>query len=629
MSNYPVGNQSRYLRASDYEPTPINPWLIRLPLLALMSGVLIVLILAGLWAALRTQYADRIVPGMSAYGVDLSGMTREQAIVTLEAQFTYDDEAVFTFRDGDRFWQMTAGELGVSFDAAATIDEVFASGHSGNPVADLVDQAGAWVSGRDVAPIVTYDQNVTVERLLAIAEEINRPAQNATLVFDGTDVSTAPSATGRTLDITATLNQLDSAVLNFTTGTELPLVVNETPPIIWEAETTANQIRAALSGPLQLFATDLDGSTLGPWTVSTDQIAALLHVQLVDNGDGTQRYETSIDMNVFGDFLETLAPGLIRVPQNARFHFDEATRELEVIQPSIAGRELDVQGTLALLQDAVFDRNNRTVPMAFHFIQPQYHENLSAAELGITELVSSSRSFYAGSSENRRINIAQSAARFDGVIVAPGEEFSYNKILGDISPEEGFVEGFVIVGGRTVRGVGGGVCQVSTTAFQAAFHAGFPITERWAHGYRVGYYETGEGVGMDAVIFQSDDPAIPSLDMRFINDTPYHLLIETSIIPAEDAVEFRFYSTHDGRQVIKHEPIITGEVPQNPTIYEPNSDLAPGQQLQVDWGVDGADVTVRRTIIDAAGNEREDNFFSHYIPWQNVIQVAPGDPRLG
>jgi vancomycin resistance protein YoaR len=197
--------------------------------------------------------------------------------------------------------------------------------------------------------------------------------------------------------------------------------------------------------------------------------------------------------------------------------------------------------------------------------------------------------------------------------------------VGDISPEEGYVSSGVIYGGRTIQGVGGGVCQVSTTAFRAAFYGGFPIVERYAHGYRVAYYERGdaEGVGMDAAIFT------PDLDFRFLNDTDYHLLIETSVYPANNSIEFRFYSTNPGRQVIKEGPIVRDQVAPLATVYEANPDLQLGQELQVDWAAEGAYVEVTRRILDVNGNELDREIFaSQYQPWGAIVQVAPGDSRV-
>ena len=108
----------------------------------------------------------------------------------------------------------------------------------------------------------------------------------------------------------------------------------------------------------------------------------------------------------------------------------------------------------------------------------------------------------------------------------------------------------MIFGGSTVTGIGGGICQVSTTVFRAAFSGGFAITERNSHGYRVGYYEyAGAGPGLDAAIWQ------PTSDFRFQNNTPYHLLIESEFMGARDALQFRFYSTRHWHTVVEP-PII-------------------------------------------------------------------------
>ncbi len=601
----------------------ISPWLIRLPVLFISGGMLLVLVLAIFVGAFQLRYTNKIVPGISAYGVSLSGVTREEAIIALQSRFTYDDEAIFTFRDGDRFWQMTAGELGVSFDVEATVNEAFAAAHTGNTLMDMVDQASIWLNGRSISPIIRYDQQMAVDRLLAIAEEINRPSQDATLTFEGGDVTTNPSQSGRTLDMAATLNRLENVLIQLNTGAELPLVVNETPPTVWNAEDAAARVRVALSGPVTLIADSPDGGTLGPWTASVDQIAALLSVGLVDNGDGTQRYDVTVNMQAFEDYLEQLAPGLLTTPQNARFHFNEDTRQLEVIEASVSGRTLDVAGTLARLEEGIFNAGNRTVPMAFQYSNPLLPDTVTAAELGISQLVSEATTYYTGSTRNRISNIIEAAARFDGIIIGPHQEFSFNSLLGDISVETGFVQGKIIFGGRTIDGVGGGVCQVSTTAFRAAFGAGFPIIERNSHGYRVGFYELNSGPGMDAAIFQ------PEADFRFLNDTDYHLLVETSVFPATNSIQFRFYSTNPGRQVRIEGPLVQNVTTPLPTVFQANSELQAGVSQQVDWAAEGADVTMTRIILDLAGNEIErDELFTHYEPWAAVVQVAPDDPRL-
>lgn len=625
MTSYQVDYDTQPFAPLDDQPRS-NPWLIRLPLLVVTGSILLVLLLSALLAAYQFYIGNRIVPGVSSYGLDLGGMTMAAAQDALESRFTYDDQAMFTFRnpvDG-RFWQFSARDLGVSFDAEATVNQAYAAGHGDSSFRNIIDQGLIWLNGRSIAPVLRYEQAAAIEALTAIAAEVNQPVIDASLSFDGVNVLTTAGQVGQTLDIGATLAQLENAILNMQNGGEIALVINETPPISWDEESAAAKARAAISGPIMLIADDGTGGMLGPWTASVSQIAALLRVEPVTHSDGTRSYEVTVNVEPFRPYLEDLARGLIVTPKNGRFHFDEHTRQLQMIASAVNGRTLNVDETLRRMEEAIFNPSNRIVPLVFDYTLPEYHNNITAAELGITEMVSEGTSYYTGSTRARIENIILAASRFDGLIIGPGETFSFNEHVGDITPEEGYVSGKIIYGGRTIDGVGGGVCQVSTTAFRAAFDAGFPFIERHAHGYRVGYYERGdpEGVGMDAAIYT------PDLDLRFINDTPYHLLIETSVFPATNSVQFRFYSTNPGRQVIKEGPVIRDVTSPLPTRYEVNTDLTPGQELYVDWAAEGAYVEVTRRILDANGVEtRRDTIRSQYQPWGAIVQVAAGDPR--
>lgn len=630
MTTYPARNNP-YVRPPHGPQRPpqgppqrgLNPWLIRLPVLFITWGLLVVVALVVLLAFFRSAYTDRITPGVSAYGVDLSGLERDAALNALAAQFTYGDNAAFTFAHGDQTWTLTAAELGVRLDAEETVDQALAISNDETLMGDLMDQARVWFQGQSLSPIVRYDQNIAVQRISEIAATIDQPAQDASILIEGTNVTTTPAQVGRVVDVSATLAALDNAILTMSEGATIPLVVRESAPRIWNSEVAATQVRTAVSGPLELIAESVNGERLGPWTASVDQIAGLLQLSLVENGDGTYRYEVGIDMSAFGDYLNQLAPGLIAFPRNGRFHFDESSRELVMIEPAVDGRELDVEATLARLEEAVFRADNRVVPMAFNFTQPAYHAGITAAELGITELVAEATTYYTGSTPNRRHNIAEGASRYDGIIIGPGEEFSFNEWLGDVSLEAGFLESKVIEGERTVDGIGGGICQVSTTAFRAAFSGGFTIIERNSHAYRVGFYELNGPPGLDAAIWT------PDRDFRFQNDTQYHILIETAVYPANETLQFRIYSTNPGRIVEIQEPIIRNVVEPLPVRYEPNDELLPGQALQVDWAAEGADVTVQRIIRDLEGNIiREDSIFTHYLPWGAIYQVSPTDGRL-
>jgi len=599
-----------------------NPWLLRLPILFMGGLVLLLIALIGLLLAFRSYHADRIFPGVYAGGVPLGGLSYEAARDALNESFYFGEEAVFTFRRGDQVWQLSAAELGVSLDADATLAAAQEIGRSGNPTTDALDQAEAWFNGASIAPVVVYDQAAALEQLNEIAAQLDRPMREPVLTLSGTQVDLVPGQPGQVLDVAATLEALERQLLQFHSG-EITPVILEAAPRLLNADATAEQLRAALSSPLELTAVDGQGSPLGPWTISPEQIAELLSIALVTEADGSQRYEIDIDMSAFSASLEALAPGLIVPPRNGRFHFDEATGQLIVIEGAVSGRMLNVPETLRRLEETVFNYDGRQVPMVFDYTLPRYHNQITAAELGIREMVAEATTYFEGSTQNRRTNIAVSTSRFDGIIIGPGEEFSFNDFLGEISEANGFVEGNVIFGGRTTIGIGGGVCQVSTTIFRAAFNGGFALTERNSHGYRVGFYELrGQPPGLDAAIWQ------PERDFRFQNNTPYHLLIEASIYPNDNALQFRFYSTQTFRTEIDA-PIVKNLVPAKETRYEVNRDLQPGQILQVDYSAEGADVTVYRTVYDMAGNVvMEDYVFTHYLPWGAIYQVAPGDSRL-
>ncbi|MDO9130979.1 MAG: VanW family protein, partial [Anaerolineales bacterium] len=262
------------------------------------------------------------------------------------------------------------------------------------------------------------------------------------------------------------------------------------------------------------------------------------------------------------------------------------------------------------------------IPLELTYIQPAVGNDATAQSLGITGLVSEQATYFRGSSSERIQNIQTASARFRGLLVAPGQTFSMAEALGDISLENGFQEALIISNGRTIKGVGGGVCQVSTTLFRTAFFGGYPIVERHAHAYRVGYYEqTAYGydkylAGLDATVY------VPLVDFKFTNDTPYWLLMET--YPGASRLTWKFYSTSDGRTVDVSPSGPRDVVPAPEPLFQENSDLEPGEIKQVDWSAEGANVTVTRLVQRAGQVLSNDTFTTHYKAWQAVCEYGPG-----
>jgi vancomycin resistance protein YoaR len=237
--------------------------------------------------------------------------------------------------------------------------------------------------------------------------------------------------------------------------------------------------------------------------------------------------------------------------------------------------------------------------------------------MGIVELASQGTTSFQGSPAERVKNIQIAASRFHGVVIPPGGTFSFNEYLGEVSAEDGYEEAYIIYGSRTTVGLGGGICQVATTAFRAAFWGGYPIIERWAHGYRVGWYEPP--VGLDATVYS------PLVDFKFQNDTPHYLLIETEVDAERGTLTFYFYGTRPDRTVEMEGPIEENPVPHGPPMVEDDPELPKGTVKQIDWAKDGMDVTVYRLIKQGDSVLKREKFFSRYKPWQDVYLVGTQD----
>jgi vancomycin resistance protein YoaR len=260
------------------------------------------------------------------------------------------------------------------------------------------------------------------------------------------------------------------------------------------------------------------------------------------------------------------------------------------------------------------------VPLELEVIAPRYPDAALAEEVGIVELVAEGDSYFIGSPSGRDRNIRLAATKFDGIVIPPGETFSFNHFLGEVSAEAGYDESYISAGEQLAIEVGGGICQVSTTAFRAAFWGGYPIVERWPHNNRIGYYELRKaGVGMDATVYS------PYVDFKFVNDREYPLLIETEVEDAGHRLVFRFYSTDDGRQVEKEGPDVTGKTKPGPPIYQLDEDLDPGTVIKWQSAVDGQTAVVTRKVYDAAGElVAEDTFVSKYDARRAAYHYGPG-----
>ena len=313
--------------------------------------------------------------------------------------------------------------------------------------------------------------------------------------------------------------------------------------------------------------------------------------------------------------MSQLAQTVDRTAQNAHFKFLGPNR-VEEFAPAKEGIKIRQQQMVSLLVGYLeelekSDKKSKIMEIPVEKEEPKV-KTADVNNLGIKELIGKGESLFAGSIPNRIFNIKKAAENMNGILVAPGETFSFNKYVGDISAAGGYKSAYIIKEGRTVLGDGGGVCQVSTTLFRAILAAGLPVEERTAHAYRVHYYEEDSQPGFDATIFT------PSVDLKFKNDTPAYILIQTTVDEAKLKLVFELYGTSDGRKVSISKARVWDVTPPPPALYQDDQTLPKGVVRQVDFSAWGAKAAFDWKVTRGDEVLQQRTFYSNYRPWQAI-----------
>lgn len=583
---------------------------------SLLLFSLLISVAGGLLAFFEISYRDRIYPGIRVEPLELGGMTRAQARQALSTLYDNADPWWPILTYGEKVWLPSQDDLGIQVDIDASVQEAYAFGRSENLLGALSQQWSAYRGGHTVRPVVRVDMVQARRYLSAIADEINRPVREATLHVAGTQVELIPSQAGLQVDEEATLEQLVARISNWEGG-EVPLVVREIKPLITNLDGLAERVQRILSSPLELQGpADLPANR---WLLYPEELAKMLILEQRMESDGTVAGVAALSPAALRARVEEIAAHIDRPPKDGRIDYDLNLNQLVVVESSQIGYRLDIDRTVSLIQDHALSQD-REIPLPVEILTPTIDtDNLEA--LGIETILAKGTTNFQGSSRDRMTNIELATKRFDGILLAPREIFSFNKYLGEVTAEEGFQDSLIIWGDRTAVGIGGGICQVSTTAFRAAFWAGLEILERWAHGYRVSWYEPP--VGLDATVYS------PSVDFKFRNDTPGYLLIKTETDLVNGTVTFYLIGTDTGREVEMIGPIEENATPPGPAEYRDDPSLPEGTVKQVEWPVGGLDVTIKRIVRQGGKVLYEDVFFSRYRPWNAVYLVGTGGAPAG
>jgi vancomycin resistance protein YoaR len=581
-------------------------------LLIVLSVVLLAAVMVMGWM-LGPGMDGRLIPGVWVWNVSLGGMSPEEALPRLQAELPlHQPNIVIVGPEGQR-WAFSPASLGMTVDTQATLARAAAIGHGERD--SVAERLNVMLDGVTLSPILAWNDHQSLAQLQSIADELYRPAQDAQVRRSGAQLQLEPSLEGRQMNISATLQVLLPHLYALEAVEIVPVLDIISPQIPdARAQQALGVAQNVLAQSLTLLVPDPREGDPGPWTMTPDVMASMLMVVIAEEG-----VSVGLDEAALAQFLGPLALALFRDPVNATFRLNVATLELVHEAPSVTGREMDVAASVERI-NTMLRNGEHYVPLVLFETPPDYPDTITAADLGIIEQVAVGESYFTGSSSARDRNIRLGASKFDGVIIKPGQTFSFNEYLGDISPEAGYDQSYVIIGNRTVLGVGGGICQVATTAFRVAYFGGYPIVERWPHAYRVGYYELGGfGPGFDATIYS------PIVDFRFTNDTPHHILIQTEVDAARSRLRFVFYSTKTGRTVEQIGPNSGAPVSPETPIYEYDAALPAGSVVQDEKPINGLRATLGRIVRDAEGRVLyQDTFVSNFVPWPARYRYGPG-----
>ncbi len=459
--------------------------------------------------------------------------------------------------------------------------------------------------------VASIDMTALQNLLAPLAHQLElAPREASFALVSGKLVVVSPGVTGRSLNVAATAEAIQQ---NLESGKYMVPVVttNSRPALLGLADVAS--LQAELS---RVTTTPLTVKTPNKqWTLSPADLAGLIQLNSSLDESGAPKLALSLNMPMAQSLVASYAKEANQVPIDAKVTWTNG--KLATSTSSQDGITVDqtaaVQGLLAAMEGTA-----RTYALPAT-VQPAKISQTTLASLGITDVIATGTSNFAYSPPERIVNIKRGSQLINDTLIAPDQVFSFDDTVGEISTDTGFDTGLIIADHRTAEGVGGGICQVSTTVFRAALWAGLPIVERHDHAYAVPYYtQGGYPEGFDATIFS------PQLDLKFKNDTGAYMLIEVSVDTSTANMAVTLYGTPTGRKVQLVDGPIYNVKPHPADLRQPDPTLPKGVVKQVDWSHDGFDTYINRVVTLNGNVTSRDTFKTHADPWQAVYLIGTG-----
>jgi len=567
------------------------------PLLALAA-------LCALAFGLDAAFADRALPRVTVAGIDVGTMPAAELRERLmqEAARPWAAASVVVRGPEGLAWTTTNADLAIAPDVDRAVADALAYGHTGSLTQRLV----AWISavrGHAAIAFAMRADSATVEAWVrSIAGTVDRPAVDGAMVatFHGIDVTRA--LIGLETDRSALRRAL---VGPDTLGDRLvALHVHETYPAVDPSGIRDAAAKAvAATTPLLITAGDRstteDAAGLATLIVIDRVVAAPGEVDAVPAGASAPAtryaYRARFDEPRVAQWVSRLGAFFDHPAKNATYAV-QPDGSLTVV-PAVEGVKIDEPQLVADVMARLFTQVPAPREIAAVFVaDPPAFTTDQARQYApqMTPVATFTTTYPANAA--RHANITTGAMQFNDLVLAPGESFSFWNLLGPVTVERGYAFAGAIINNKSDENViGGGLCQVSTTLFNAVAWAGFEVLERHAHGYYIDRYP----LGFDAAVFE------PGVDFRWRNDSQYPVIIKA--YPYAAALRFDLISVPTGRRVVIGAPAqwnLKDPAPDQPAdpAYLPGG-VTQGRDASVTWTVWLGDTVLR-----------QESFFSHYAP---------------
>lgn len=545
-------------------------------------------------------YGKRIIPGVTVAGINVGGMTFDRAEESLKEKEAHISKDL-SFKEGSNIFLVKGDDIELEYDWESSVVSAFEVGRSRNFFVDTKDKIAGLFKNINIPASYTYDEDSLGIKISVVKNEINVEPKNSAFIKTDETLGASESSEGLKILEEEFYEKIISSFDNLNYS-EFDIPVEVVGPEIKksDADNFLSIVEGIISKDLEINFGDKK------WKLDSDKILNLIEIY---KDDEDAKVKLRLNESELKKLSMDLALEVNQSPRGKVISTDgNKVTEFKIISE---GKELDENKFKNDLHSSIFN-NREAVTLTVNVVT----DSNDKSKYGIVALVGEGTSHYAGSIKSRVHNLTLAAENTSGVLVPPGAVYSMNDSVGPIDYQHGFQSAYIIKGGRTVLGEGGGVCQTSTTLFRAVLNSGLPVISRYPHAYRVGYYEQDLPVGFDAAIFQ------PSWDFKFKNDTEAYILVQAYANIEENSLTFKLYGTPDGRKVEISDPVISGQAPPPEPVYEDDPTLPKGTVQQVDYAVWGATSTFTRTVKKGDEVLYNDTFTSKYQPWRAVYKVG-------